>query len=421
MTVTDDQFKRFLSIFDRVLTSPRSNFYREKYKNENFGKKNLKSADEIPRVPRLTRQELSSTLPFDRLFSDLSEVRFIRYTSGTSGAPTLLLFRPEQRYKIPGKRPLILTANNHLDVYFAEAPRAEHPPFFPPLIHSAQSISATATLASPYAIDAIIGLPSKMLLLGKELPEPTRARITDLFIQGERFTSNLAAELLSYFPNAQLDPRYGMSEVGLFGYQCPALRNKQRGIYHCEKDYLLEVTDPDTGTWLPDGSEGELLITELYESPHQIIRYRTGDTGTIISKEPCPCGARFTFEVAGRTNHDIIKLAGGVLRTDEIERVMNGLTKWFMSDFRGIVQVKNEKNGKEIYVTLAVIPRNARVWHPEILAHAKTEIAKRLFLSPTKTLHDFLENKKIAGFNLDLTEKFPKETKAQRLRFLSVE
>lgn len=404
-------------ILNRVLIGPRSNFYIEKYEREGFRLGSLESMDGIKNIPRLTREELSAISPFARLFSDTSEIKYIRYTSGTSGSPALLLFRPKQRYKIPGKRPLILTANNQLDVYFAEAERAFPPPYFPPLIHSAQNIKATALLASLYSIDAIVGLPTQILALAKELPMPLCAKITHLFMWGERLTANLIQNLRSYFPNAISDFRYGMTEVGLFGYQCDTLNVNNTGTYHCEPEYLLEVTDTATGEQISENTEGEIVITELYESPSQIIRYRTGDAGK-FTKKLCPCGAPFLFEITGRIDHDIIKVAGGVFRVDEIERALSGFTDWFEPDFRGTVSEERLNEETKVSFELHLVPRNALFWHPETTMRAKNEIAERIFLTTSKTLQNFLDEKRISKFELKLISRFPPETKALRLRHI---
>ena len=418
MQISAKTFRKFKEVISRVINSTRSDFYRKKFIAEGFDlERDLKELTDMVRVPRLTREELATTSPFERLYSDLKSVRYIRYTSGTSGAPMLLLFRPEQGYRIPGKRPLILAANNQLDHYFAAAPRVAQAPYFPPLIHSNQSLAVTAGLVRLYNVDAIVGLASKMIMLGKELPSKIRGGIQALFIQGERYTMSLSQELRTLYPEAEQDPRYGMTEVGLFGYQCEELRKQQAGQYHSESSYLLEISRPETGNWAEVGQEGEILVTELYESPHQIIRYRTGDAGCVTSTQECACGASFTFEVSGRIEHDIIKIAGGIIRTDEIERVIAELGQWLKPDFRGVVEMGEIADKILPAFTLSLIPKSGITHQPALVETVLQEIAKRLFMTTTKTLSDFLHEGKITRFNITFVEMFPPETKAQRLRF----
>ncbi|MBI4134519.1 MAG: phenylacetate--CoA ligase family protein [Candidatus Sungbacteria bacterium] len=412
--ISADTFEKFKAMVSRVAESPRSNFYKEKFREARFHFNDLRVPDDILKVPLLSREELSRTTPFERLYVDLDKVKYVRYTSGTSGSHAMLLLKSEQRYRIPGKRPLILFSSNQLDVHYAQAPRAAAWPYFPPLIHAAQNMAITAVLAEAYGVDAIVGFPSRMVEFAKSMSEVGRGRVESLFILGERFTQSLAQVLHDNFPRAILDPRYGMSEVGLPGYQCDELRQQGKGVYHCDLDYLLEITEPETGHWMQSGQEGEIVVTELYESPHQVIRYRTGDAGRITSAA-CSCGAPFTFEVTGRADFDIVKIGGGVLRTDEIERVIGRFSDRILPDFRGTVELCDGK----VFFYLNIIPRSPDFYHPVALQALREAIAEHLFLTPSKTLKDFLAEERFTDFVLQLVAEFPKETKAQRLRFIS--
>jgi len=69
--------------------------------------------------------------------------------------------------------------------------------------------------------------------------------------------------------------------------------------------FLLEIIDPDTLKPLPDGEEGELVLTTLMREGMPILRYRTKDLTRII---PGPCGC-------GRTHRRIDRIKG---RTDDM-------------------------------------------------------------------------------------------------------
>ncbi len=80
---------------------------------------------------------------------------------------------------------------------------------------------------------------------------------------------------------------YGLSEIvgpGV-GCSCP----EQVGLHILEDLFYPEIIDPDTGKVLPDGSEGELVLTTLSKEAMPMIRYRTRDITSIIT-EPCGCG-----------------------------------------------------------------------------------------------------------------------------------
>ena len=80
---------------------------------------------------------------------------------------------------------------------------------------------------------------------------------------------------------------YGLSEIIGPGVasECPA----QDGIHIFEDHFYPEVVNPDTGEPIPDGEEGELVLTTLSKKAMPMLRYRTHDITAIIP-EPCPCG-----------------------------------------------------------------------------------------------------------------------------------
>ncbi len=82
-----------------------------------------------------------------------------------------------------------------------------------------------------------------------------------------------------------LFPHYGSREMALAGaITCPA----HEGMHLRENHILAEIVD-DAGNVLPDGEEGELVITTLDMEAMPLLRYRTGDR-TRFLLEPCPCG-----------------------------------------------------------------------------------------------------------------------------------
>jgi phenylacetate-CoA ligase len=80
---------------------------------------------------------------------------------------------------------------------------------------------------------------------------------------------------------------YGLSEItgpGV-GSECAF----QSGLHLFEDHFYPEIIDPATGQVLPDGVEGELVLTTLSKQAMPMIRYRTRDV-TSLQVDPCPCG-----------------------------------------------------------------------------------------------------------------------------------
>ncbi len=105
---------------------------------------------------------------------------------------------------------------------------------------------------------------------------------------------------------ARVIDHHGLTEVGAVSFECW----EAPGTLHLnECEFICEVINPTSGTPVPDGDTGELVITNLGRTASPVIRYRTGDIVT-LRREPCRCG---------RT---LVRAEGGILsRTDDMVSV----------------------------------------------------------------------------------------------------
>ena len=99
-------------------------------------------------------------------------------------------------------------------------------------------------------------------------------------------------------------------------FECP----EQNGMHIWEDNYIVEIIDPVTLKPLPEGEEGELVMTTLLREGMPIIRYRTKDLTRIIPG-PCPCGRthRRIERIKGRTD-DMMILKGVNIFPIQIEK-----------------------------------------------------------------------------------------------------
>lgn len=105
-------------------------------------------------------------------------------------------------------------------------------------------------------------------------------------ITSEPLSASMRARLEQLW-GAEVYHHYGMAEAGFaIGVEC----KEHTGFHFNESDLLFEVIDPRTGAVLPQGQEGELVLTTLEREGMPLIRYRTGDLARLL-KGPCPCGA----------------------------------------------------------------------------------------------------------------------------------
>lgn len=112
---------------------------------------------------------------------------------------------------------------------------------------------------------------------------------------------------------------YGTSELS--GPLCTECYY-QDGIHIWADQFLLEIIDPETDEQLPEGEQGELVITTLAKEALPLIRYRIGDI-TIINKEPCRCGRTHPriMRILGRAD-DMLIVRGINVFPGQVEAVL---------------------------------------------------------------------------------------------------
>jgi phenylacetate-CoA ligase len=113
----------------------------------------------------------------------------------------------------------------------------------------------------------------------------------------------------------------GMTETGGpgLGIDCPA----RDGIHVWDDHYLPEVVDPQTGTGLPDGQVGELVVTTLTRQGLPLIRYRTHDLTRVRSRARCVCGRTGVRldRLQGRTD-DMVIYKGVNFYPRQVEQIL---------------------------------------------------------------------------------------------------
>ena len=98
----------------------------------------------------------------------------------------------------------------------------------------------------------------------------------------------------------------GMTETGGPGLaiDCAA----RAGLHVWEDHYHIEIVDPATGNRLPDGAEGELVVSTLTREGLPLVRYRTRDLTSVVARTRCDCGRTMlrVDRLRGRTDDMVI-------------------------------------------------------------------------------------------------------------------
>jgi phenylacetate-CoA ligase len=140
---------------------------------------------------------------------------------------------------------------------------------------------------------------------------------------GEPCTPGMKREIESRMHITCTD-NYGLTELngpGVAG-ECLCSRDHQ----HIAEDYFLwEVVDPATGETLPEGTEGELVLTLLDKDAFPMLRYRTHDLTSVIT-EPCACGRTLArmAKVRARTD-DMLIVRGTNIFPSQVEDALSSI------------------------------------------------------------------------------------------------
>ena len=186
----------------------------------------------------------------------------------------------------------------------------------------------------------------------------------------------------------------GMTETGGIGLGIDC--TDRSGIHVWDDHYIVEIIDPATGEVLPDGTEGEMIVTTLTREGLPLLRYRTRDITRIVSREKCACGLD-TVKIArlkGR-NDDMLKVKGVNFYPSQIEALLMEFPE-LSTEYKIVLEENKAKEG----VTLVV----------EKVEEMDGDLKEKILT----TLYDFL------GFHvrLELVEHGSierKEGKAQRV------
>ena len=115
----------------------------------------------------------------------------------------------------------------------------------------------------------------------------------------------------------------------------------------------MEIIDPETGEVLPEGEEGELVLTSLQREAMPLIRYRTHDL-TRILPEPCPCGRthRRIARMKGRSD-DMLIINGVNIFPQQIEKAVMTVPE---IGAHYIIEISKENLLDRIHVKVEVNP-----------------------------------------------------------------
>jgi phenylacetate-CoA ligase len=302
-------------------------------------KQDLVSLDDLARVPFIVKTDLREHYPFGLLAVARTELVRLHASSGTHGRRTVVGYTAADLetwtelmarcMTMAGVRPGMLIHNTNGYGLFTgglgfhqggERLGATVVPV------SGGFTDRQAMLLRDFEAEVLVATPSYALAIAQALLEADAdigaLKLELALLGGEPWTEEMRGEI-----ERALDLRavnfYGLSEM--CGPGVAAECGVEPGPHVQEDHFLVEVIDPVDGAPLPAGREGELVFTTLTKEAMPLIRYRTGDIGSVLA-EPCRCG-RTTVRLTGlRGRRDDTLIVRGVnVHPSTVEHVLLGV------------------------------------------------------------------------------------------------
>ena len=197
----------------------------------------------------------------------------------------------------------------------------------------------------------ICATSSYALLLAEEINK--RGIKKDIYLKkgviGSERWSDKKREYIAKELGIELYDIYGLTEIygpGI-GVNCPG----ETGIHYWDDYIYIEIIDPVTGENVPDGEEGEIVITTLEKEGAPLIRFRTHDLSRIIPGK-CKCNSRFPrLDIIRGRSDDMFKVHGVNMFPSQFEEILGSLDG-VSSEYKIDIAHDEEKNRDIIMLTV---------------------------------------------------------------------
>jgi phenylacetate-CoA ligase len=308
--------------------------YRSAFQAAGLDPANVRSLEELAAYPFTTKADLRENYPFGMFAVPREQVSRIHASSGTTGRPTVV------GYTAADVKTWAALMARSLRAGGVRAGDKVHVAYGYGLFtgglgahYGAELLGCTVIpvsggmterqvlLIRDFQPDAILVTPSYMLAIVDEMErqgmDPAETSLKVGVFGAEPWTNDMRTEMERRLDLHAVDI-YGLSEVMGPGVAMECVDTKD-GLHIWEDHFYPEIIDPITGAVLPDGQEGELVLTSLTKEAMPVIRYRTRDLTRLL-----PGTARTMRrmeKITGRTD-DMIILRGVNLFPTQIEELI---------------------------------------------------------------------------------------------------
>ncbi|HOJ52050.1 MAG TPA: phenylacetate--CoA ligase [Syntrophales bacterium] len=312
-------------------------FYKRSFDRAGIKPDDIKSLNDLPKLPFTTKQDLRDNYPFGMFAVPMSSIVRLHASSGTTGRPTVVGYtqRDIDTWSELMARCFVAAGVTKTDIihnayayglftgglgmhYGAERLGASVIPI------SGGNTKRQILILQDFGPTVICCTPSYAL----NLAEQGRAMGVDMaslrlrvgIFGAEPWSEEMRRQIENELNISALNI-YGLSEIMGPGVAMECAEGRE-GMHIFEDHFIVETIDPETGAVLSPGEKGELVFTTLTKEAFPLIRYRTRDISRLIVT-PCRCGRTHVRmdRVMGRSD-DMIIIRGVNIFPSQIEAIL---------------------------------------------------------------------------------------------------
>ena len=339
-------------------------YYRAKMEEKGVTPADIKSVDDLHKLPFLTKADLRDAYPYGLCAKPLSECVRIQSTSGTTGRRVVAFYTQHDidLWEDCCARAIVAAGGTKEDVVqvaygyglFTGGPGlngGSHRVGCLTLPMSSGNTERQLQFMTDLEATILCCTPSYAQYLAESIEEAglkDKIKLKAGIFGAEAWSEEMRRDIENRLGIKAYDI-YGLTETSGPGvsYEC----SEQTGMHINEDHFIAEIIDPDTGEVLPEGTKGELVFTAITKEAFPLLRYRTRDI-CVLTRKPCSCGRTHVkmSKPMGRSD-DMLIVKGVNVFPSQIETVL--LEQGYAPNYQIIVDRVNHSDTLEVLVEMA--------------------------------------------------------------------
>lgn len=339
-------------------------YYKKLMDEKGVTPDDIKSTDDLYKLPFLTKSDLREAYPYGLLAKPLADCVRIHSTSGTTGKRVVAFYTQHDIdiWDDCCARAITAAGGTKEDVCHvaygfglftggAGLNGGSHKVGCLTLPMSSGNTERQIQFMRDLGSTILCCTPSYAAYIGETLHEmgltPDDIKLKAGIFGAEPWTEEMRREIEKSLGIKAYDI-YGLTETSGPGvaFECSA----QSGLHINEDNFIAEIIDPDTGEVLPEGSKGELVFTSITKEAFPLLRYRTRDI-CVLSRKKCSCGRTLIkmTKPMGRSD-DMLIIRGVNVFPSQIETVL--IEQGYAPNYQIEVDRVNNSDTLDVYVEM---------------------------------------------------------------------